>query len=232
MDQTYFNAFKELLSKVNSEYALMIALPILVFSVILHEIAHGWVAMKLGDPTAYLAGRLTFDPRPHIDLFYTILMPLGLWIITNGSFILGGAKPVPVNPYMLRNMERDYVLVSIAGPLSNILLIAVAMPLIFASFYFKHNWFLADYFLYQIIIINLLLALFNLLPIPPLDGSKILRFFLPRQLQNLMDSAGQFSFLLLIIFVSTNLHLVIMLPIIRFFMGFLNTGLIFFSSIG
>jgi len=104
---------------------LILMLPILLFSVIVHEVAHGWMALRCGDPTARDAGRLTFNPLPHIDPFMTILLPLFL-IISHSGFIIGGAKPVPVNPYNFRRGEKDNVLVSFAGPASNILLALAA----------------------------------------------------------------------------------------------------------
>ena len=104
---------------------IITVLPILIFSVIFHEVAHGWVALKCGDPTARDAGRLTFNPIPHIDPFMTILLP-ALLIFTGTGFIIGGAKPVPVNPYNFKKGERDNMLVAFAGPASNILLSLIA----------------------------------------------------------------------------------------------------------
>ena len=161
---------------------LIVMLPILLFSVIVHEVAHGWMALRCGDPTARDAGRLTFNPLPHIDPFMTILLPLFL-IISHSGFIIGGAKPVPVNPYNFRRGEKDNVLVSFAGPASNILLALVAFLVSLVVILLLKTtgspvFISAIKFLNFVIFLNLILANFNLLPIPPLDGSHILAYFL------------------------------------------------------
>lgn len=146
----------------------------LAIAVILHEVSHGYVALRLGDPTAYYAGRLTLNPLKHIDLWGTILLPLFLIVTTGGRFVFGWAKPVPVNYYNLRYGKYGPVIVALAGPFSNFILLAffgvvarfapqgTHLPILFGI----------------IAIINGLLMLFNLLPLPPLDGSKILYLFL------------------------------------------------------
>lgn len=146
-----------------------IVLVILIFSAIFHEIAHGFVAERLGDPTARLAGRLTLNPVRHIDPFMSILLPL-LLIVSGSPVIFGAAKPVPVDPFNLREGKKDMALVSLAGPLTNII-IAIAAALLFRTTNIE--------IFYLILHLNLLLAIFNLLPIPPLDGSKIVAMFLP-----------------------------------------------------
>ena len=158
----------------------IITLVILIFSAILHEVAHGFVAERFGDPTARLAGRLTLDPRKHIDLFMSILLPLTLFL-SGSPVIFGGAKPVPIDPFNLKEGRKDVALVSLAGPLTNILIA------ILASFLFK----LAPSNLLAIVVqLNLLLAIFNLIPIPPLDGSKIFSLILPEKLANAFLSLG------------------------------------------
>ncbi|OQX78783.1 MAG: hypothetical protein B6D56_08305 [Candidatus Omnitrophica bacterium 4484_70.1] len=147
---------------------------ILLYSIIFHELAHGWTAYKLGDSTPKLAGRLTFNPFAHIDLIGTIILPVLLLIISKGNVALGFAKPVPINPYNFKNPKRDIMWVGVAGPLANILLALFFVLLIKLD--------ISSHFLYMIfsygIFINLLLAIFNLLPIPPLDGSRIIVSFL------------------------------------------------------
>lgn len=182
----------------------LLALVILVYSAILHEIAHGFVAERLGDPTARLLGRLTLNPLPHIDLFMSILLPLLLFLSHTG-IIFGGAKPVPVDPFNLKEGRKDIALVSLAGPATNILLVLIATALfkllgggatnIFVSF--------LVIFLGLVIKINLSLAIFNLLPIPPLDGSKIFALLLPEKLADSylsLSSIGTLVLLFLLMF--------------------------------
>ncbi len=161
---------------------IIIVLPILLFSVIVHEIAHGWTALRCGDPTARDAGRLTFNPVPHIDPFMTVILPL-LLIVSGAGFVIGGAKPVPVNPYLFRGGERDNVLVSASGAAANLLLALAAflLSLLAIGVYRATGARMAIELLGLLnimVFINLLLANFNLLPIPPLDGSHILAYFL------------------------------------------------------
>lgn len=157
-----------------------IVLVILILSAILHEIMHGFVAEKLGDPTARLAGRLTLNPIKHIDPFMSILLPL-LLIVSGSPVIFGAAKPVPVDPFNLKDGKKDMALVALAGPLTNLMIAIISAFIIKGIFFFTAS----DVFVYVAIILklvvhlNLLLAVFNLLPIPPLDGSKIVAMFLP-----------------------------------------------------
>ena len=132
-------------------------------AIVLHEIAHGYAAFKLGDDTAYRYGRLSLNPLNHIDIFGTILLPLILWRI-NSPFMFGWAKPVPVNFSRLRHRRRDTVIVASAGIVTNALLAGLALLI------FK---FLPNLFCANLVMINLALIFFNILPFPPLDGSKI-----------------------------------------------------------
>lgn len=175
---------------MNLEIAL-ISLVIIVFSAVFHEVAHGWVADRLGDPTARLLGRLTLNPIPHIDPLMSILLPLVL-ILSGSPVIFGAAKPVPVDPFNLRDGRRDMALVSLAGPITNFLIAAIA------AFVFKLGAnFISDPFLLEIIFrivqLNLLLGIFNLLPIPPLDGSKVFSLFLPEDTAKSYLSMGSFG---------------------------------------
>lgn len=158
---------------------LIIGLVILIYSAILHEVAHGFVAERLGDPTARLLGRLTLNPRPHIDPMMSIALPLIL-ILSGSPIIFGAAKPVPVDPFNLKEGRKDMALVSLAGPLTNILLAIAAaiifkildvVPVVFPS--------IVGLVLFLTVKYNLLLAIFNLIPIPPLDGSKVFSMILP-----------------------------------------------------
>jgi Zn-dependent protease len=158
----------------------IISLVILLFSAILHEIAHGVAAERLGDPTARLAGRLTLNPKNHIDPMMSLALPLIL-LFAGSPIIIGAAKPVPVDPFNFRDGRKDLALVSLAGPLTN-----VAIAIIFS--------FILKIFPLEIIAIvvhlNLLLAIFNLIPIPPLDGSKIFSLLLPEKYANAFLSLG------------------------------------------
>lgn len=182
---------------------------ILVFSAILHEVAHGYVAYRLGDPTAKLMGRLTLDPRKHIDPFLSIALPL-LLILTGSPIIFGGAKPVPVDPYNFPDGRKDLAIVSLAGPLTNAILAVLAAGCIHGlnaiAPFVPGNMttllifsFFRDLFFPLVATYNILLAIFNLLPIPPLDGSKIFSLLLPEREAAVYLSLGQIGIFLLLI---------------------------------
>ncbi|MGC9610966.1 MAG: site-2 protease family protein [Minisyncoccia bacterium] len=156
---------------------------ILIFSAVIHEVSHGFMAEKLGDPTARLAGRLTLNPLKHLDPFGSILLPLMLSLIP-GGIVFGWAKPVPYNPYNLKNPEKGAALIAAAGPLSN-LSIAAVLSIVFHLLNLSTNNVLiaAQGLVGLAVIINIALAVFNLVPIPPLDGAKVMMAVLP-------DSAG------------------------------------------
>lgn len=169
---------------MNAVAGILIKLPILLFSVIVHEVAHGWVAERCGDPTARLAGRITLNPLPHIDPFMSIVLP-ALLLLSRSGIIFGGARPVPVNPYYFRRPGRDEVLVSLAGITANVALALVFVVL--ARVLVAAGWALDAagrmtlpmYVCVMGVAINAMLAAFNLLPIPPLDGSHVLEKVLP-----------------------------------------------------
>jgi len=169
------------------------SLIILLFSVIMHEIAHGSVALKLGDPTAKNAGRLTLNPLKHIDAFGTVLLPLML-VLIRSPFVVGWAKPVPINPYNFRDQRWGSLKVSIAGPATNFLLAVIfglAIRFLPLPDTFK--------FLFSFIVIyNFVLAFFNLIPIPPLDGSHILFSVLPARFNNLKIFLHQYGLFILL----------------------------------
>jgi Zn-dependent protease len=157
---------------------LIYALPVL-FSITIHEAAHGYVARHFGDNTAYVLGRVTLNPLKHIDLVGTILMPLFLYFATSGAFLFGYAKPVPVNFGQLRRPKRDMVWVALAGPASN-LLQAVFWALVFTllvGFGFTERFFIE--MAKGGVLVNLVMCAFNLFPLPPLDGGRVLTGLLP-----------------------------------------------------
>ncbi len=151
---------------------------VIIFSAIIHEVMHGYAADKLGDPTARYAGRLTLNPIPHIDLFGSIVLPL-LLVLSGSPIFFGYAKPVPYNPYNLKPGRFSEAMVAAAGPASNAVIAFIFAMLI------RINVFpsLIDFF-FLIIVVNVMLCLFNLIPIPPIDGSKVLEAFLPRSWQH------------------------------------------------
>jgi Zn-dependent protease len=152
---------------------------VVVPSITSHEAAHGFVADRLGDPTARQAGRLTLNPLPHIDPFFTLLLP-GFLILSGSGFIFGGARPVPVDVRRLRNPRRDWALVGAAGPLMNLLLAALlcaALSVLVHAHLVGPSSKLTEVLAIGAFV-NVLLAVFNLLPIPPLDGSRVVQYFL------------------------------------------------------
>jgi Zn-dependent protease len=183
---------------------LILFLPVLLFSVVLHEYAHGWQARKEGDDTAYMLGRLTLNPVPHIDLFGSILLPLML-VLMRSSFLIGWAKPVPVNPRNYRNYRSGDIRVSLAGIVVNLLL-ALAGTLLLIILLNIQRFIPGAASVIDIlarmaqygVLINLVLAFFNLIPIPPLDGSHVLYHLLPPHLGAAYRRLSQYGMLILV----------------------------------
>ena len=176
--------------------ALLFYFVVIIPSAIFHEYAHGWMADRLGDPTARYAGRLTLNPLAHIDKWGTLLMPVVLFLLTRGSFLFAYAKPVPYNPYNLRNQKTGPMFVAIAGPVANFLL---AFIFGIAVQYLPISNF--SLLLSIIVYANVLLGVFNLVPIPPLDGSKILYAVLPDSLSQVKETLERYGFVLLLVFI-------------------------------
>jgi Zn-dependent protease len=190
---------------------LFFIIAILFFSVMIHECAHGLVALLFGDDTAKREGRLSLNIIKHVDPFGTIILPLILiafYMITGSGIIFGWAKPVPVRINNLRNPARDYTFVSLAGPLSNILLaFAFALILPFSMMIFKEPGILlslAILICFFGVKINIILAMFNLLPIPPLDGSHVMAYLLPYPISVRYQQIARYGFLIILILILTD----------------------------
>ncbi len=193
--------------------SLLITLVILIFSAIIHEISHGLMAEKLGDDTAREQGRITLNPIPHIDPMGSILVPVLVWIATGGRFMFGSAKPVPVNFNNLRSPRSGMALVSLAGPLSNFgLAILFILPIKLG---------LANSISYSILLqaclINLVLGTFNLIPIPPLDGSKILASLGSERFMYRLFSLERYGFILILLLLYTGILSLILVPVVSIF---------------
>jgi len=176
---------------------------ILIFSIVIHEVSHGAMAYWLGDPTAKYAGRLTLNPVNHIDPIGSVILPLLLWV-SHSPVLFGWAKPVPYNPYNLKDQKYGPALVGAAGPGSNLVLalifgILIRVLIVFAPLTATLGTFIG--LLSYIVAINIFLAIFNLVPIPPLDGSKILYALLPDSAYNIKMFLEQWGLFLLLIFI-------------------------------
>lgn len=200
------------MTAMNLPYLMEAALMaiVLLFSVIVHEVAHGYIALLNGDPTAKMLGRITLNPGPHIDPVGTIILPL-LLLMTHAGILFGWAKPVPVNPLNYRNYRWGEFAVSAAGPVSNLVLAAFFSVLVKIGFDNPGLMQMA----YFGVSINIFLALFNLIPIPPLDGSHILALFLPRELARLYAYLQPVGFILILILFYTGIMGALIMPLYR-----------------
>lgn len=205
------------------EINFIFSIAVLIISVIVHEISHGYTAHIMGDPTAKNAGRLSLNPLRHLDPIGSVLVPLITYL--GGGFIFGWAKPVPYNPYNLRNQKWGPGVVAIAGPLSNFLVAGVFSLIIRngqALTFLPISFFeIAS----LVVFINLILGIFNLVPIPPLDGSKIVFSFLPYKWKNVEFFLERWGFIFLIVFILFFFRL--LLPVVSLLFKFF-TGVTFF----
>lgn len=201
---------------------IVIVLCALVVSIVIHELMHGLIGLWLGDTTAKEAGRLTLNPLSHIDIFTTILLPIILVIAGLPPF--GAAKPVPLNPAKLKYEEFGMAIVAVAGPLTNLLLALVGGVMLYFSGTVNHDIWVSWWWYFTTI--NTSFFIFNMIPFPPLDGSRVLFAFAPRPLQRLMMQIESLGFMAIVIF------MVVIFPLISPYMRELNTELIRIVSFG
>ena len=209
--------------QLNLPYILEMAIMavVLLFSVIVHEVAHGYVALRNGDPTARMLGRITLNPIPHIDPVGTILLP-AILLMSHAGILFGWAKPVPVNPLNYRDYRWGEITVSAAGPLSNLAL-AVFFALLLRLGLMNLGFIKLAFFGVSI---NIFLALFNLIPIPPLDGSHIVAILLPPNLLRLYNYLEPVGFILILLLFYTGVLGILIMPLYRVILFFLLPGLL------
>ncbi len=190
---------------------LLISFVLLIIAMTAHEFAHGWVAYKLGDTTAKYSGRLTLNPLAHIDPVGTVLLPLVIFIASGGRFVFGAAKPVPINYWALKNPKRDIIWIGLSGPAANFIFAFLLSIL--------SRWLpLSDkigFLFTQLIFINIVLGVFNLLPVPPLDGSRVLLGVLPQDLANKYAMIEPYGFFIVMLLFFSGIINIIVWPMVR-----------------
>lgn len=193
---------------------ILVVIPGLLLGIVIHEAAHGWVADRLGDQTARMLGRLSLNPLRHLDPWGTVMLPLFLLLLSKGSMVFGYAKPVPINLRNLQHLRRDTLLISLAGPAANLL---TAMAVILLAWLARYAGWLRNpgvqEVMYAAMYINILLAAFNLLPLPPLDGAEIVNSLLPASWSYRFQKLAPYSFLIFLALYFTGLLGVLLVPI-------------------
>jgi Zn-dependent protease len=211
---------------------------VFMLAISVHESAHAWTAARYGDPTATLLGRVSLNPIRHIDLFGTIILP-AIMIIAHGP-VFGWAKPTPVDPRNFKEPVKADIMTSVAGPVSNFILVAIGMMVMATLMFFSpeahdalviaatqpdysgeiSGVFAITLFLFNLIVINVLLGIFNLVPLPPLDGSHVIRHFMPEEVRRIYDTAGMIGLFLFMFFGGKYLSMVIS-PVLGILFGML-----------
>ncbi len=196
---------------------LLVSFVFLIIAMTVHEFSHAFVAYKLGDTTAKYSGRLTLNPLAHIDPIGTVILPLFLFISTGGQFVFGAAKPVPINYLALKNPKRDIIWIGLSGPLSNFIfafLLSILLRLSASSE-------LLRFICLNLIYINVILGIFNLIPIPPLDGSRILMGLLPENLSMRYANIEPYGFIIILALVWLGLFNLMVMPAVKMVLNLL-----------